>query len=81
MRQAGTITDKNSTSVIANVRVDEVALWPPNDEMNTMRIGYDGTDVQGTPCALAVKSSEGASGQGWQILDPRDAPRRRPGPT
>jgi hypothetical protein len=64
---------------IAGATASPSSLWPPNDKMVNVAIGYTATDTCGAAapvtCSLSVASNEGSSAD-WSVVDARDVQLR-----
>src|ERR1700680_3082790 len=64
---------------IAGATASPSSLWPPNNKMVNVAIGYTATDTCGAAapvtCSLSVASNEGSSAD-WSVVDPPDVQLR-----
>lgn len=72
-----TVVDR-TPPVISNTVVDRPQLWPPNHQMEDVRVGYSVSDncAPSVECVLTVSSNEAINARGdgnsspdWQVID------------
>ncbi|MEI6947145.1 HYR domain-containing protein [Paraflavisolibacter sp. H34] len=65
-----TVTD-NEPPVLSRLQLSQLRLWPSDNSMHDVEVGYTATDNSGeAACTLSVTSNDPGSG-GWQVLSNR----------